>query len=459
MSAEPGRTMELKFNGKIKTAKLPGQKRPAEQAVLRMPTLMGVESACKQELTALGFEAAQITVSDASVALTVPWEEMPAAVAALNLNLRTAERVLLHLIDFNVQNFADFIAAVDAVPFEKYLDPGYFIDIVGYSRDSKLSSVPALQRLLKKAVIKRLQNYSPAAATCNVNGIWEENRNLGSDRLQFSLVRDKFSLDLDTSGEALYKRSYRPLNHPAPIRETLAAAILYFAHFLPNCENYREVLFDPVCGSGTFLIEAALLLTHTAPGLKRAFRAEKMRLVGENVFLQARKEAESRSYLYAPPVAQQPLYNLLFGADIDKRALKSAQENAQRAGVSSYINWMCADLTAYASGGIMPFPQVQEAERVLVLANPPYGERLGDEVQVARLHRAFKQLLFQKKEASVAAATAQERRQHNYYELKKKYRFSLITHCADLEKQLSCKANKRRKLYNGMLPCTLYQYF
>lgn len=437
---------------------------------LKMPTLLGVESACKQELLDLNFTKEQIKVNDGMVTLTVACEELPRTVALLNLSLRTAERVLINLTSFACADFTTLFTSLEQFAFERYLDAGFFIDVVGYSRDSKLTSVPALQRLIKKAIIKRLATFSARRAELYVSGVWQEDAKLGNNRLQFSLVKDFFSLDLDTSGLPLYKRGYRPLNHPAPIRETLAASILYYAHFLANCLNFSECLFDPVCGSGTFVIEAALLLSNTAPGLKRQFAAENMQLVGKAIFAELRQTLKAKSLL-GNEAEKAKLRGCLFASDIDPQAIKQARKNAASAEVLDLITFKVADLTAYAKNATLPFTELMTAERVLILANPPYGERLGTEKEVKSLHAAFSKLCFTNKddERFQAKNTSSERGRYAATKrrvsmplklrLKPKYRFSLISSWPGLEKELSCMADKRRKLYNGMLACTLYQYF
>lgn len=429
----------------------------AKYACLKMPSLLGVEQALKQELLDLGFAKEQIKAHDGVVMLSVPWPELARTVALLNLSLRTAERVLINLLNFTCTDFTTLFNKIETFDFEKYLDDGFFLEIVGYSHDSQLSSVPALQRLIKKAIIKRLSTFSKQKDTLFVDGIWQENHSLGVNRIQFSLVKDQFSLDLDTSGEPLYKRGYRPLQHKAPIRETLAASILYYAHFLQNCAQYGECLFDPVAGSGTFVIEAALLLTKTAPGLQRNFSAENMQLVGSSIFTKIRTDLKQKSLLYNVDLAQELAFykNRLFACDIDKRAIVQARENAKAAGVAELIKFKVADLTAYAKEATLPFSELEKAERVLIVANPPYGERLGSEQEIKAIHRALKFLCFNKIETSFKNRTANKPTS----KLKKKFRFSVITSQQTLEKELACYADKRRKLYNGMLACTLYQYF
>lgn len=459
--------MEIKFKRTIKNSNKPqlaymNEKEQATsdlqtKAYLKMPTLLGVESALKQELLDLGFNIGQIKTKDGLVMLTVPFIDLAKTVALLNLSLRTAERVLLNLTSFTCKDFTTLFNNLENLAFEQYLDDGFFIEVVGYSRDSQLSSVPALQSLIKKATIKRLSLHSPQRNDLYVAGIWQENKNLGTNRLQFSLVKDEFSLDLDTSGEALYKRGYRPLNHPAPIRETLAASILYYAHFLQNCQNHNELLFDPVCGTGTFTIEAALLLTKTAPGLQRNFAAEHMQIVGETIFATTRDKLKEQSLLFNPHLdkALEDIRGRLFGADIDYYAIQQAEKNAKQAGVSKLIKFKVADLTNYARSEHFPFAELNQAERVLIVANPPYGERLGTELEVKAIHQALRSLCFDKKERS----QNMKKTGKVISKLKNKLRFSVITSQNTLEKELACPADKRRKLYNGMLACTLYQYF
>ena len=235
---------------------------------------------------------------------------------------------------------------------------------------------------------------------------------------------------VDTSGDGLHKRGYRPLQVPAPLRETLASAILKLS-FLEREAARGEGLLDPCCGSGTFLIEAAEILRGMAPGLKRHFAGEKLQIMGQAVFDREREYA--RSLLHEE---EQQL--CLIGQDISEDALHAAWQNAVRAGVEDCIQWRHADLRQLRRAELLA---ASPQRRLLVVANPPYGERLLSPEAARKLLNSLGQLLLPQGQ------------------LAEGFRFSLLSSDPHSEEMLGARSDKRRKLYNGMIKCNLYHYF
>ena len=422
-----------------------------ELRTLVLPTLFGIEAVTRSELLQLGFAPEQITLQDGLVRLTLSeGDDLSTNIALLNYSLRSCERVLVELASADITNFDQLFDFTASLPWEDVLDPGYFLEVTGYSRKSQLFGVPAMQRLIKKAIISRLMEHSPEKETYTIEGRWSENDDLGTDRLQFAMVDDRLTFALDTSGEGLHKRGYRRLTHSAPIRETLAAAILSLAHFPQNTLSRGELLWDPVCGVGSFIIEAALILSDTAPGLKRHFSAEKMKICGKAIFDRVREQLKQKSLLYyqeRDPQKQKrltELRGLLWGSDISAEYIAQAEKNAHYAGVSELVNFRQGDIIKMSEQKYFPDASLETAERILLVANPPYAERLGTAEEMKRIHRAIADICF-------------------YYDgqinLKTPFRVSVITADKYFEKAIVRRADKRRKLYNGMIECTLFQYF
>ena len=397
-----------------------------QSAVIHLPVLFGLEACTRDELYALGFESGQVTVSDGLVLLRLASEDLAKdAVATLNFRLRTAERVLYEVASFDATTFDDLFFQAEALPWERWLDLGFEILVNGYSRQSALFGVPSIQRTLKKAIVNRL-----LTARGNKNGRVREDRRTGQIEVRFALVNNRATLLLDTSGEGLHKRGYRPLRHEAPLRETLAAAILHYSFFLRN-QAKGEGLFDPMCGSGTFPIEAALMLKNEAPGLHRHFAAERMQFFGVSRFDRAREFAKSA-------IVEAPA-GFLFGSDISGDAIRQAKDNAKRAGVADLITFHRGDMTDLT---VERMKEITGLSRLLLVANPPYGERLTTPEHAGRLVEALGRL-------------AGRRGGREYDGL----RVSVLSPHERFEMLFGAKADKRRKLYNGMIRCTLYHYF
>ena len=392
-----------------------------------MTTLFGIEAITARELVDLGYSESQISVSDGQVALDagVSREDLAQAVARCNMFLRTAERVLLQVACFQANQFDQLFDETALLPWEEWLPRKAEILVKGYSRKSALFGISACQSLIKKAIIKRLVKHYGLEADARI----EEDRSQGQIKIQFGIVNDQVSMMIDTSGDGLHKRGYRPLQHEAPIKETLAAAMLKISRFRPGSD---EALIDPCCGSGTILIEAAMLAARLAPGMNREFSAENWPYIGIRVFDQARDEAFD-----VIADKQQPELQI-FGSDISSQAVDITRNNARRAGVSQLISVKTADLTKFQTADLSQWTGYQKH---LILCNPPYGERLMDTKQAEALIASLARLGL------------------DHGRAKPDCRLSVISPEDAFERIAGGKADKRRKLYNGMIKCTLYQYF
>lgn len=423
------------YNAIRKNFKTPNNKAKAIGAwkVLRMykiiiPVLMGLESVTGDELEALGFSRESITKENGLVILE-PGQEREAiaeAAARCNMFLRTAERVEVEVASFKAENFDELFDAVQTLPWEDWIEPRAAFTVKGYSRQSKLFAPSAMQSTIKKAIVLRLlkARHMPEGA------LIEEDRDFCDLRIQYSVMNDQVSLRFDTSGEGLHKRGYRKAHNAAPIKETLAAGILYLSRWEPFS---GELLYDPVCGSGTFLIEGALMAANIAPGVGRDFRGESWKFIGKEAFARAREEAldlEDRT---------PPDQVFIAGSDVNGRTLALAKENAGRAGVRPFIRWAEMDLFTLNEAKLRKYFGM---DKILFVANPPYGERMSDPEEARRINRALAGLALEEKQ--------------NY--TKENCRLSVMT-SADFEADTGRRADKRRKLYNGMIKCTLYHYF
>lgn len=391
-------------------------------------TLFGVESVTASEMQELGYDRSQIKVSDGQVVLTVAGlDEMRLAAARLNIWLRTAERVLIELGSFEARDFDTLFERAQELPWENWIEKGSAFHVNGYSRKSALFGIPACQRTIKKAIVlhlSRMYNLAPGAEL-------PESQSRGLLKIQFGIVSDRVTIMADTSGDGLHKRGYRPLRHEAPIRETLAAAMLYLSRF--GLAGEQEAVYDPFCGSGTIPIEAALIASKTAPGLRRRFSGEEWPFVGAKVFDQVRAEAE------ALVISNPPEKIKIFGSDIDEGAIKVAQANAAKAGVSRWVGFRCQDVLQITPESLTEWTG---APWHLVICNPPYGERLLDADTAQMLYRGLASWTIDSSGNARAGI-----------------RLSVITPEMGFEDIAGGKADKRRKLYNGMIQCTMYHYF
>lgn len=362
------------------------------------PCYFGTESTAAFEVRRIGAEEVQVT--DGRIAFTGG----PEIIAAANLNLRCAERVLLLLKSYTATTFDELFDGVYSIPWEELLPADAQFPVKGSSLSSILSSVPACQKIVKKAVVERLKKGHKVLTLPETGALY---------KLRFSIRKNRVEIMLDTSGDGLHKRGYRRNATGAPIKETLAAAIADLGRVR------RDTLVqDPFCGSGTMVIEAAQKAMNIAPGLRRRFCAEHYGFVPQKVWAEQREKALSEVRMDAAFEG--------FGWDIDPAAVELATQNAKLAGVGERCHFEVADVADF----------VPDAAAT-VLTNPPYGERLGDLETAAKL-------------AGVLGSRWEQNPGQGLY---------VITADADFERHFGRKAARRRKLYNGMIPCQVYMYY
>lgn len=362
-------------------------------------TAFGLEAVTSRELQGLGYEAKGLGPGQ------VLFRGDLAAICRANLWLRTADRVLVRLGQFPAQDFEQLFQGTYDLPWEQWLPPDAAFPVNGRSAKSRLSSVPACQRAVKKAIVDRLQAGHRTAQLPESGPLC---------RIELALRDDVASLCIDTTGPSLHKRGYRTLVGEAPLKETLAAAMVMLSFWKPG-----RRLVDPFCGSGTIPIEAALIGRRIAPGMNREFAAQGWPELPAPLWKQARDEARD---LVLPAVEPQ-----IIGTDIDAPALRLARRHAQQAGVETMIHFQqrsFGDLASRDDYGVL-------------IANPPYGERLGEEPEVRRLYASMPEVFARLPTWS----------------------FYVLTSHPDLEAQLGQQADRRRKLYNGRIACTYYQFY
>lgn len=363
------------------------------------PCLFGLEGIVADELRRM--DAENVTAENGRVLFSGNENIL----ARANINLRTAERVLILVGRFKAKSFTELFENVKNLPFENFIGKNDAFPVKGWSLQSALHSVPDCQKIIKKAIVERLKSkYSI--------GWFEETGK--KYQIQFSILKDEVSIMIDTSGEGLHKRGYRANANEAPIKETLAAAFCELARIYPDTK-----LYDPFCGSGTILIEAALIANNIAPGLKRGFISEGFDFLDDSVFRVERERAIDL-------INRTSDFNA-FGSDIDATALETAKENAKKAGVSDCISFKQADIADFEIN----------SDRALVITNPPYGERLLDIKQAEKLYKIMGERFIKQKG-------------RKYY---------IITPDEQFEAIFGRTADKRRKLYNGNIKCQLYMFF
>lgn len=364
-----------------------------------IPCLLGLEGLIAEELRLM--DAANVRAENGRVLFDGELNLL----ARANIRCRYAERVQILLGEFEARSFEELFQGAKALPWEDWIGPRDAFPVKGYSLNSTLFSVSDCQAIIKKAVVERLKpRYSIE---------WFEET--GAPRqIQFSIMKDSVALVLDTSGAGLHKRGYRLAAGEAPLKETLAAALCRVSQLRP----YHS-LYDPMCGSGTILIEGALMARNIAPGLHRNFAAERWEQIPREIWREERGLAES----LASPAPDF----LAFGSDLDASAIDVARENARRAGVDSMIQFRQTDLKDFAF----------QSERGTLITNPPYGERLLDQQAAERLTVLMGRLFAKQRGRS----------------------YSILSPDENFEKAFGRKADARRKLYNGMLKCWAYMYF
>jgi len=368
--------------------------------LLAATCLFGLERQLGEEIDALGLK--RVETIDGRVLFEGELCDIPRA----NINLRLAERVFIVLSRFRAETFTELFDGTKEIPWEDFIGRLDEFPVTGHSIKSKLTSIPDCQSIVKKAIVDRL------SAAYGIS--WFEETGV-KYKVEFFILKDYAMLMIDTSGIALHKRGYRPEAGAAPLRETLAASIALTAR------PQEDVLFwDPFCGSGTIAIEAAMIARKIAPGLGRTFASEKFPQISERSWADARLEAKSLE------ISDSKFE--VWASDIDEDILDLAYENALRAGVEQNINIFCADARTIKK---------PDGRRGSIVCNPPYGERMGELREIEQLYREMGR---------------------NFKDLDP-WHIYVLTSCEYFEKLYGRRSDKTRKLYNGMIPCYLYQFF
>ncbi len=362
-----------------------------------VPCLFGLEGLAGDELRRLDME--NVRVENGRVLFSGDG----LALAKANVCLRTGERVLIVLADFKATTFEELFQGVYRANLEDYIPRDGVFPVKGHCLNSQLMSVPDCQAIVKKAASRRLgEKYG-------VNWLPETGAKY---QLQFSIMNDRVQLYLDTTGPGLHKRGYRANGNDAPLRETLAAAMVMLTHY-----RGREFLWDGFCGSGTIPIEAALIARNKAPGAFRRFSAEAFSWLDPKLWGQVRTEAKDKEF--------HGNYRIL-GSDNDPKCVSLSMANARKAGLGELIEFKDGDATK------MSLP----TDEGIFIANPPYGQRMMEQKSAQRLY-------------------ADLGRHLRYADGWKKY---IITSEPEFEHYFGARADKKRKLYNGMIKCDYYMY-
>ena len=367
---------------------------------LLVPCHFGLEAVLKREIYDLGYEITKVEDG------RVTFEGDEEAICRANIFLRTAERVMIQVGRFKATTFEELFQGIKNLPWEEYIpEDGKFWVKKASSINSKLFSPSDIQSIAKKAMVERMkQKYHKE---------WFKEDG-ASYPVRIFLLKDEVTVALDTSGDSLHKRGYRTMTSKAPLTETLAASLIMLTPWRKD-----RILVDPFCGSGTFPIEAAMIAANVAPGMNRDFTAEEWtNLIDRKLWYECVKEAEDMIDTTVKVDIQ--------GYDIDGDVIKAARENAKRAGVEHMIHFQqraVADLSHPKKYGF-------------IITNPPYGERLEDKADLPELYSQIGQA----------------------YQRLDSWSMFLITSYTDTEKYIGRKADKNRKIYNGMLKTYFYQF-
>ena len=363
-----------------------------------VPTLFGLEGLCADEMRRLNMKNVQ--AENGRVFCDGTLEDIP----RLNLNLRTGERVLIVLGQFSAPTFEAVFEGTKALPWEQFIPREGSFPVKGHCLNSALHAVPSCQAMVKKAVATRLGGKYGVDKLPETGALYQ---------IQFSIMKDVATLMLDTSGPGLYKRGYRAQGVDAPLRETLAAAMVLLSRY-----HGRDPFCDPFCGSGTIAIEAALIAKNRAPGLNRSFSAQKWKNLNSKLWLDAADEAMDKEF--------DGEYEI-WGGDIDPRAVDLARHNAALAEVDDVVKFEVSDATRFHWGGL----------HGRIVTNPPYGERLMEHREAEELYRAFGKA---------------------WNKFPDSWQLYLLSSHTEFERTFGREADKKRKLYNGMIKCDLFMY-
>lgn len=361
--------------------------------------VFGMEAIVGQEIKSLGF--INVAVENGRVL----FDADEAGIARANMWLRTAERIYILVGQFKATTFEQLFDQVNLLPWENYIPKEAAFPVNAKTVKSKLFSLSDIQSISKRAIVKRLTGvykvewFKETAETYSIT---------------VGILNDEVTVSIDTSGAGLHKRGYREKGNEAPLKETLAAGLLLISKWQPKIH-----LIDPFCGSGTIVIEAAMMAKNMAPGLNRTFDCEQWPLMGEEAWKLVRKEAEE--------AVHKDVEVMLEGYDIDKRAVAIARQNAELAGVDDIVHFQVRDVKDFSTKHHYGY----------IICNPPYGERLNEVEEVKKLYQLMGDVF-------------------TPYKTWSKY---IITSFEEFEKAYGVRSTKNRKLYNGRIKTYFYLYF
>jgi putative N6-adenine-specific DNA methylase len=363
------------------------------------PCLLGIESAIASELKDMG--ATDINAENGRVLFSGD-ERL---IARANICSRFSERILISLGSFTATSFEELFEGTKKLPWESFIGKNDAFPVKGYCLNSKLFAVSSCQSIIKKAVVERLKEKYKVPWFAETGPLYQ---------IQFSIMKDVVTLSIDTSGSGLHKRGYRPVSTLAPIKETLAAALCHFAKL-----KHYHTLYDPMCGSGTVIVEGALLANNIAPGLNRQFTAMTWNNLNRKLWQEEKERAQD--------LVKKDTDFFAYGSDIDPEAINIARQSLKRAGLEHFTSLKVADLKDFSP----------TTERGTLITNPPYGERLLDVAEAKEIYKVMGRV----------------------FEPKHGWSYNIITSDEDFPEYFGRKPDKNRKLYNGMIQCRYYMYF
>lgn len=358
----------------------------------------GLEGVVAQELRDLGYE--DIVVDNARVLFSGDERD----IARCNLWLRTADRVIIKMTEFKAETFEELFQGTLAIEWGDFIPSNGKMHVVGKSIKSKLFSVSDCQSIVKKAIVEAMKRKYKKSWFDEDGPVY---------KIEVALLKDIVTLTIDTSGAGLHKRGYRELAGEAPLKETLAAALVLLSRWEPS-----RILADPFCGSGTIPIEAALIGKNIAPGLYREFASEEWPQIPKRIWNEVRNEAKEKI---------NDIEFRILASDIDGGILKTARGNAQKAGVDNLVAFQKISFEEFSS----------KKKYGCIISNPPYGERLGEIRQVERMYKKMGEV----------------------FSNLDTWSYFILTSHPEFQRIFGRKADKNRKLYNGKLQCYYYQYF
>lgn len=364
---------------------------------IMVTTTFGIEAITAKELKALGYE--DLTVENGKIVFE--GDEMDVAIC--NIHLRTAERVFIQMAEFKAVTFEELFQGTKAVDWDRLIPKDGKMHIIGKSVKSTLHSVPDCQSIVKKAVVEKMKERYHTDWFSEDGPVY---------KIEVALLKDVVTLAIDTSGTGLHKRGYRENAGAAPLKETLAAALVLIAKY-----DGKELLLDPFCGSGTIPIEAALIAKNIAPGINRGFVSETWPSFDSDIWNQVREGA--RAAVHKNEITIE-------ASDIDGRVIRTARSNARKAGVEDCIHFQTMDMANVSS----------KKKNGIIITNPPYGERLMEKDDMKQLYSTFSRV----------------------YSNLEGWSCNVLTSYDEFQRTFGRKADKNRKLYNGRIQCYYYMY-